>query len=390
MIYQPLEDSFLLEEQAKKIAKGTVLDMGTGSGIQAAAAAKKRNVKEVIAVDVQKDVIESCIENVKNKKIKFLVSDLFEAFKKDKKLKNKKFDTIIFNPPYLPAKPKLGDLTVEGGKKGFETVQRFLKEAKDYLKDNGTILLLISSMTNKAKVEEIMTKKLYEFKEIAQKHLFFEDIFVYAIQKNKVLEKAAAKGIKEIKYFTKGHRGMLFTGIYKRKKIVLKAKLPESQAKGAIPNEISWLKKLSKYKIGPKILVSNKEYFAYQYLEGDFIVEFLEKGSKKKIKSVLEKILLQCHRMDKLKMNKEEMHHPIKHIIVDSKFKPTLIDFERAHKSQKPKNVTQFLQFIGSGYIEPILRRKRIFIKKKILIKVGQGYRNSMKIDPVLALIQAQ
>jgi len=32
-IYDPREDSFLLQKQIKNYAKGIVLDMGTGSGI---------------------------------------------------------------------------------------------------------------------------------------------------------------------------------------------------------------------------------------------------------------------------------------------------------------------------------------------------------------------
>ena len=35
MLYEPREDSRLLAKYAKKYAKGLVLDIGTGSGIQA-------------------------------------------------------------------------------------------------------------------------------------------------------------------------------------------------------------------------------------------------------------------------------------------------------------------------------------------------------------------
>lgn len=49
MIYEPEEDSYLLEKYVKKLAKGKVLDLGTGSGIQALAA--KKTCKEVKAAD---------------------------------------------------------------------------------------------------------------------------------------------------------------------------------------------------------------------------------------------------------------------------------------------------------------------------------------------------
>ena len=68
MIYQPREDSELLAEAVRKYAKGTVLDIGTGSGIQALEAAKKKNVEKVIAVDIQKEVIDYCKKISKTKK----------------------------------------------------------------------------------------------------------------------------------------------------------------------------------------------------------------------------------------------------------------------------------------------------------------------------------
>ncbi|MBU1854097.1 MAG: methyltransferase domain-containing protein, partial [Nanoarchaeota archaeon] len=66
MIYGPGEDSFLMMKQIKDYAKGLVLDMGTGSGIQAEEANKYAD--EVLAVDVNPEAINYCKK--KYKKIK--------------------------------------------------------------------------------------------------------------------------------------------------------------------------------------------------------------------------------------------------------------------------------------------------------------------------------
>ena len=46
MIYVPREDSFLLAKFVEKYAFGKVLDMGTGSGIQAESALKNKAVED--------------------------------------------------------------------------------------------------------------------------------------------------------------------------------------------------------------------------------------------------------------------------------------------------------------------------------------------------------
>ena len=102
-------------------------------------------------------------------------SDLFQNIKE-------KFDTIIFNPPYLPdQEPK--DLALDGGKQGYELTEKFLKHAKTHINKNGTILLLFSSLTNKEKINDILKTNNYTFKEVDQLKLDFEELYIYKINK---------------------------------------------------------------------------------------------------------------------------------------------------------------------------------------------------------------
>ncbi|MEK6917169.1 MAG: 50S ribosomal protein L11 methyltransferase, partial [Nanoarchaeota archaeon] len=79
IIYEPREDSYLLQKYVEMYSKGSVLDMGTGSGIQAITASKK--AKEVVAVDINPEAVKQTklaleIEKIKN--VKVLQSDLFQ------------------------------------------------------------------------------------------------------------------------------------------------------------------------------------------------------------------------------------------------------------------------------------------------------------------------
>src|SRR3989344_6320032 len=170
-IYQPAEDSFLLQKYIKRYAEGRVLDMGTGSGIQAKEAVKSSMVREVVAVDINKKAVEKLNEeNIR--KITAIQSDLFENIEG-------KFNLIIFNPPYLPQDEGIADEAIYGGRKGWEISERFFEQATKHLINNGKILFLFSSLTNKAKIQEILHNYLLQFSELAKEKHNFEELYVY-------------------------------------------------------------------------------------------------------------------------------------------------------------------------------------------------------------------
>lgn len=147
-VYQPAEDSYLLQQNVQVEVVGEVLDMGTGNGIQAITAAKKPAVTKVIAVDISLEALKTAQENAVaagvSAKITFRISDLFQQVPE-------KFDFIIFNPPYLPTDPEEGSDEAsrawDGGVTGSEVVTRFLDEVEAHLKPDGRVFLVLSSLT---------------------------------------------------------------------------------------------------------------------------------------------------------------------------------------------------------------------------------------------------
>lgn len=163
-VYYPREDSYLLSTIVEKEARGTVLDLGTGSGIQGITAALKGCT--VTFADVDEAALEAAKQNAKLNGVsgKFVVSDIFSAIEG-------KFDTIIFNPPYLPSK-EMEERALDGGKEGRELIERFLKSYKDHLNLGGRAVILESSFSVYEKETDAGAKIL------AKGHYFFEDLVV--------------------------------------------------------------------------------------------------------------------------------------------------------------------------------------------------------------------
>ena len=97
------------------------------------------------------------------------------------------------------------------------------------------------------------------------------------------------------------------------------------------------------------------------------ILDYLEGENKETVVKIVVKVLKQCRKMDKLRVNKFEMHKPLKHIIIKND-NPVMIDFERCSGSLFPKNVTQFCQFLTSKHFKVLLgldKKKMIGILKE-------------------------
>ncbi|MGV8142851.1 MAG: HemK2/MTQ2 family protein methyltransferase [Candidatus Pacearchaeota archaeon] len=174
LVYEPAEDSFLLESVIPKYAKDkSVIDIGCGSGILARTA-KSARAKSVIAVDINLEAIKL----LKKQNISAIKSDLFSKVKG-------KFDLIICNPPYLPEdkdEDQESQKITTGGVRGDEFILRFLNSAVKHLAKGGTILLLVSSLTPKDRIIELLKKLNLKKKVIASKKVFFEHLIVWQIR----------------------------------------------------------------------------------------------------------------------------------------------------------------------------------------------------------------
>lgn len=179
-IYSPAEDSYFFSEFLREYLKNSLnngfsyLDMGTGSGILSEIVSEFTEKKNILAVDIN----SSAVKFVKKKGFGSIQSNLFENVKN-------KFDLITFNAPYLPKddkEPKSSRISTTGGKKGDEISVNFLKQAKNHIKKNGKVLLLVSSLTPMNKI------KKFNGKIVAKKELFMEKLFIFEFSFSNLFE----------------------------------------------------------------------------------------------------------------------------------------------------------------------------------------------------------
>ena len=178
-VYQPAEDSFMLADAASHL-NGSILEIGCGSGLASLSAAKSNPKNTVIGVDINQHAVKCARTNAKLNhlaNVKFIESNLFANVPK------KKFDAIMFNPPYLPTSEDelvKGPLNhaFDGGKNGRTVLERFLANFDNFLKPGGTLLLIQSSLNDKEKTITKLESFGYTVQIAKEEKFFFERLFL--------------------------------------------------------------------------------------------------------------------------------------------------------------------------------------------------------------------
>lgn len=175
-VYVPAEDSYLLADNLQ-IEKGqSVLEIGTGSGIVAMYASKLTD--NITVTDINFDACELARKNFEEngiENIEILFGNLFEP------VKNRKFDVILFNTPYLPTEEgEVLEDTInyafDGGLNGRKVIDLFLNEAGNHLNDGGIVQLIQSSLSGNEETLEKLDHLGFIAEIAASEHFFFEDI----------------------------------------------------------------------------------------------------------------------------------------------------------------------------------------------------------------------
>jgi ribosomal protein L3 glutamine methyltransferase len=140
-----MEDAF-----GSWVKPGTVrriLDLCTGSGCIAIAAARAFPQAQVVAADISTDALAVAAINVERHglkpRVRLVHSDLFAA------LRGERYDLILTNPPYVDARDMASlpaeyqhepELALASGTSGLDAILKILAEAADHLTEDGMLI----------------------------------------------------------------------------------------------------------------------------------------------------------------------------------------------------------------------------------------------------------
>ncbi len=135
------------------ISSPSIIDIGTGSGCIAVTVGCECENVRVFASDISLEALMIAMENTKRydvlQRVSFICSDYLTSFK------DKSFDIVLSNPPYIGESDFLRierdvrdfepKLSLFGGEDGLDSIRKIVSQAKRVLKNDGWCILEIGA-----------------------------------------------------------------------------------------------------------------------------------------------------------------------------------------------------------------------------------------------------
>ena len=175
---------YLLEYlKNQDLSERKLLELGCGSGLISVFAAK--NGANVIATDISRNAMDNAGMNASRNgvKIEVLHSDLFDE------IPLQKFDYIVINPPYYPAKPEKEEDHAWNCGADFEYFQKLFLQLHQYIHTDSKVIMVLSEDCKIETISKLAEVHGLDFTEISKKKIFLEWNFLFQIKsKDKLLQ----------------------------------------------------------------------------------------------------------------------------------------------------------------------------------------------------------
>ena len=172
-VYPPSDDSFLLIRSFDVRTGERILEIGCGSGIVSMHCATNGGI--VTCGDINKKAVALTKKNMSLNSLDAVVieTDLYSGI-------SGRFDTIIFNLPYLPVEED-GDLALawSGGEDGLGPLPGLISGAYKHILPGGRLIVVVSSLMDQNALRSVLEG--LDVKVLSELPLFFERLSVLEI-----------------------------------------------------------------------------------------------------------------------------------------------------------------------------------------------------------------
>jgi len=199
------------------------------------------------------------------------------------------------------------------------------------------------------------------------------------------LEFQGSKNIFGTMVLGKGCVGIVVLALRENERVAVKI-LRTDAGRSNLDHEASMLRLANSVNVGPALLNASRNFLVMEYVEGllfpDWVRGLKGRGRKRRLQGVLVALLEACYRLDQIRLDHGELSRAPKHILVDDRDQPELVDFETASNQRRPSNVTSIIQYLLVGSdLSKLIRRIRGPLHRSALIAALKRYKKDRSFE---------
>lgn len=159
-----------------------------------------------------------------------------------------------------------------------------------------------------------------------------------------------------------------------------------------LQHEANMLKLANSVDVGPKFHSVSKNCLLMELIDGNLLPFWLESFNKKRVvKNVFRNLLEQCKQLDKIGLDHGELSKAPKHIIINKKMKPYIVDYETASNTRIVSNVTSICQFLFLSHGPVAIAASKIFgdLDGRKIIQALKKYKTKKTKENFKLVLQA-
>lgn len=188
-------------------------------------------------------------------------------------------------------------------------------------------------------------KGLFSYPTFRAEHFgrVMEDLRVLGVDQ---IESIGRQEIGSLKILGKGCVGLVAVGRQGATRVAVKILRADANREN-LRGEAANLRIANSMSVGPVLLGEGEMALVMEYIEGKFLAKWLQAPlAREEIAYVLKSLLSQCRRLDAEGLDHGELSDAKKHIIVNGKGVPFILDFETASRSRACRNLTSMVNYL--------------------------------------------
>jgi predicted Ser/Thr protein kinase len=160
------------------------------------------------------------------------------------------------------------------------------------------------------------------------------------------IESIGRQEIGSLKILGKGCVGLVTIGREGAKRVAVKILRADANREN-LRGEAANLRVANAMSVAPTLLGEGEMVLVMDYIDGKFLAKWLQAPlAREEVAYVLRSLLWQCRRLDAGGLDHGELSDAKKHIIVNGKGVPFILDFETASRSRACRNLTSMVNYL--------------------------------------------